>query len=175
MVQYTTTQVRSGVWVYSWVPDPGAAYEIWLYGTLLEITSVGAGTYTTPEGFPTDVPPPLEIHSTLSPNKAQSREYSPKHTLQWRGILGAAGYVIEQLRDGVWYPIASKTENKSGWYSYTTEPLIDGEVNQFVNKALDVRGVAGDDVSVSVAVVCNPLPPKVTTTLTGGNIIVESE
>lgn len=174
MEQYTATQIRKGVWTFSWVGDILASYEIWLDGVLLHTTDVGESSYTTNEGNYTNTPPPVEIHNLLSPNKAQSREYAPRSVLQWRGVEGAAGYLVERLSGGTWRPIANPSERMTGWHVFNTGVLVDGVINQFTIKALDTRGVAGDALAFNVALVCNPVPPNVSISMVGGDVEVVS-
>lgn len=175
MEQYTATQIKQGVWTFEWVGAALASYEVWLDGVLLTTTEVGASSYTAPISSYTNTPPPVEIHSTLSPNKAQSREYPPRSVLQWRGVEGATGYLVERLSGGTWRPVANPSERMTGWYVFNTGALIDGAANQFTIKALDSRGIAGDALTFNVALVCNPIPPTVTISMVGGNVEVVSE
>lgn len=170
-VAWTAASSTAGVWVFTWTTYTGVSYEVWLDGILLD--TVTTGTYTYNVGDYETTPPSLEIHY-VSVDKAENSAYPPYAIIQWRGLTGAAGYVVERYISDVWTVVRNLTERAAGWYAYATAVLDDDTDVQFRVKALDSKGTEGTPITTTVHLIRNPTPPTVTFTVTGGNLVMEA-
>jgi len=167
---WTATKQAKGTWLFEWDATSGESFFIWLDGELLD--TVDDGEYECTETDYDDAPPPLEIMLDESGAVAENDAYPPYAILQWRGVTGASGYVVEKMISGSWITQREITEASVGYYFHKTQPLEDNTSYSFQVSALDVNGNAGTPISFTVRLARNPAPPGVTLTIDGSNDLV---
>jgi hypothetical protein len=100
---------------------------------------------------------------------AQNEMYSPRVTIQWRGIQRSDSYVVERLTgsgsSAVWEERRHINETGRGYYSFLSDPLEDAASHQFRVIALDYVGNESDPISFTMFMVRNPAPPVVSVSI----------
>jgi len=170
-VDPTVARDPTGAWDFAWLAGT-PPWHIWLDGRLLATVSdpeyqVSAAQYPA-------VPPDLEIVDSSSGSVAQNSLYPPYFQIQWYGIIGAAGYVVEQLVNSVWTKVHSSAERGQGYICWQTPALQDALTYQFRVTAVDNQGNGGTPVPFTFEVCRNPLHPAVTFALSSSGAVVVS-
>ncbi len=167
----TVSQNTDGSWAFSWTAGTGP-YQVWLDGLLIASPTVNSYTFRQP-GYDT-VPPELEILDAA--DTAENLLYPPYVLLQWRGIQGVSGYVIEiytGASGAPWQFVNTVKESRRGYYSWKSPPLVDDTVVQYRVSAIDLIGNQGPPIAFSIPVSCHPKAPSVSVTIDlSGDIVV---
>jgi len=166
---WTATKKANGFWLFEWDGDSGDSFDIWLDGVLLE--TVTGGEYECVEPDYDEAPPPLEIVADDSYTFAENDLYPPFAYIQWRGVLGCAGYVVEKLVGATWVTQDVIAENLKGWYYYRTAVLEDGGSYYYRVVATTLGGSEGTPVDFIVDIVRNPSPPSVSFSIESNGLV----
>lgn len=165
----TIARLDSGGWRFTW-SGGSAPYSIWLDGELIATTTTAAYDFER-SGYET-TPPPLEILGSGA--SSQGEAYPPFLELQWRGLQGAHGYLVEQWNGSAWAEKGVVDEDGSGHCYWTTQAQSDGSSAQFRVTAINRDGSGGAALSFTMSIVRNPAPPSVSITLAGGVVTVST-
>jgi hypothetical protein len=151
-------------WRYDWTGTP--PFKLFSLGRDL----LNGGTTTdTSKVFQSDAyePPVIEVQdSTEFANEPLTMEYPPNVTLQWRGIAGAARYLVEQYVGAAWVAVVGGNvpETKRGYVTFPTQFLTDCTTPKFRVTPYDINGYAGTAVEFEAFFVRLPDTPAVTMT-----------
>lgn len=168
----TAERISSRTVKYTWSGD--APYDVWLDGTkVLSASDATQYIAQTTDGT-TNPLPAIEVRDDNDSGLAQSEQYAPTFRLQWRGQTDAAIYIIQEYVSDNWTTRATAIETGAGYYNYTTRALPDNTSANWRVVPRDVNGYEGDPVYFTHTVVCNPAPPAVTFSYSGGNITAAS-
>jgi hypothetical protein len=168
-INATVTRRADGGWSFAW--DPGTPpYAIWLDGHLIA-TVDEEESYEFIRPNYDDAPPDLEILNTA--DVSESELYPPFLQIQWRGLLTAAGYIIQQYIAAAWVSIQTIQEKQKGYYIWRSPALDDGSSPLYRVMASDLQGNVGDPIAFTVEVVRNPEHPEVEFSIsTSGDVVV---
>lgn len=152
----TATRNEDGSWSFAW-SGGSTPWAIWLNGKQIDSVATAAYTFGADPDYETS-PPPLEIVGTG--DTAESSLYPPRAVIQWRGVLTAAEYGVEQYVGGAWVEVANVSETAAGYYTYESDALTDETTHQFRVKAYRADGVSGAAITFSLFCARNPAPPS---------------
>jgi hypothetical protein len=160
--------MEDGGWLFEWSPGT-SPYSIWLDGGLLDTAETESYECRLPNYE--DSPPDLEILSDGA--TAENSLYPPRYRLQWRGLQGAAAYVIERYEGSEWITKATIAETLKGSYSWLTPALEDEASEQWRVSASDIAGNVGTPITFTFTVVRNPGAPAVVFSIdSSGDVVV---
>jgi hypothetical protein len=160
---------EDGTWTLTWAGS--GPFEIWLDGDLLE-SGYTSTTYTYTGGVYIDDAPPIEV--VESGGTAFNSLHPPMVQVQWRGLAGADGYVIEKL-DGTWGVVANFVEDGSGYYRWTDSEEADSTTHEYRVTGVRAGGGDGTPIAFDIFLVRNPRPPAVVVTInTSGDVVVSA-
>lgn len=170
MINVTVSRMANGGWSYTWaVGTPN--YQIWLDGLLLTTVAVEAYECVLP-GYET-VPPDLEIIN--SGEVAENSLYPPRYLIQWRGLVNAVAYVLQEYDGAAWDDLITVMETGEGYYNWLSPAKVDGATVQYRVLAVDVQGNGGTPIAFSVVVCRNPQSPAIGVDFNSTGDIVVSE
>ncbi len=174
MEDWTAVRIDNGVWRFTWDGDSAGTYYVWLHGKLL--ATVIGNEYDSSEPNYEDTPPPLEIVDDESATVADNDLYSPYAILQWREVVGAKFYLVEQFVSGAWAFKTSIQDLDRGYYWYRTSLLTDQTAYQFRVSALNQQGDGGTPIPFTFVPTRNPAPPDVLYNIdsTGDLVVTEA-
>lgn len=165
----TVTRQPNGRWVFTW-PAGTSPYHIWLEGRFLEDVTVESYTASVAE-VGEDQPPELEI--VEDGDYILNAFLPPYHVIQWRGLVAAAAYLVEQFAGGVYVRKALVTENGRGYYQWRTDPLTDEVEYAYRITPVNLAGSLGTPLVVNQDNVCRiPPAPEVTIEISSGAVRV---
>jgi hypothetical protein len=159
-------------WHFEWTATT-APYRIYLDGRL--VSTVTSAEYDYEGRAYGTYPPPLEVLDANDSTTAQNLDYSPRLTLQWRGVTGTAYYVVEYYADAAWTRVDLQIpETGFGYYNYQTPVLTDVTTAQWRVLAVDAYANESDPLAFSALIVRNPDTPDVTMTYSAvsGNVTI---
>ncbi len=176
-INAVVTRRADGGWHFTWDAEGSAdlPYAIWLDGVLLKQTSDNLYDFT--QGGYEEVPPDIEIVNGASGTVAENYLYPPYVLLQWRGLLLAAGYVVERhtgSSSDPWVTVGNILERGSGYYSWRSPALEDMEQVAYRVSALDFGGGVGAPITFHITVCRNPIHPDVDLDVSSAGDIVVS-
>lgn len=168
------TKLTDGKWQFTWAVDT-APYSVWFDGNLL---ASGLTTelfiYEGP-GFVAQEAPAIEVLN--SGDASENQTFPPRFIIQWRGLLAASAYTVEQFlggSGGSFVEVLTVMEIGNGYYSFTSDPLKDGDSHQFRVTALSVSGAPGTPLPFTSVITRNPNPPDVDVAITAGDIVISA-
>jgi len=170
-IEPSVERLQDGTWRFTWIAGT-RPYTIWLDGEILTST-LSAELFDFVGGANELLPPPIEILSAGA-SKGGNEKYPPFVRIQWRGVVGAAAYIIERFETPDWVETGYVLEKGKGYYVWTTEVLIDKTTHQHRVTALSAQEVESTPVAFSFDMVRNPEPPDAVTVsiLSTGELLV---
>lgn len=163
---------KDGSWLFSW--EAGTPpYQIWLNGVLIASPTTNSYVFALP-GYET-LPPDLEILN--AGDFSDSENYPPFVLLQWRGVQGCAGYVVQQatgLSANPWANVGWRREDRSGYYQWQSQALPDDAIAEFRVLPVDLAGNQGTEIDFTLTVVRTPPHPSVALSINSSGAIVVS-
>lgn len=173
-INATVVRQADGEWLFTWAPGT-PPYSVWLNG--IEVgTGLAVESFVQDGGLFPDEAPPLEILNSGDP--IESELFPPFVTPQWRGLQSAAAYVVDQFiggSGGSFLPFANVMERATGYYSWDSGPLDDGDNHQFRVTALSAAGAEGVPLAFDITMARNPAPPDVALEInSAGDLVVSA-
>ncbi len=167
-IEPTVFRLSDGQWRFTW-PAGTSPYSIWLDGFLLT-DSLLVETFDFSGGLFVDRPPALEILNTA--DASENEKFPPFVTIQWRGLIAAGAYAVEQFISSVWTEIGQVMEQKTGYYTWRVQDLADDATHLFRVLALDPVGNEGTPINFTIDMTRNPAPPLPTFSISSSGAIV---
>jgi len=171
VIDPTIVQLIDGRWQFTWPVDT-PPYSVWFDGEELA-SGLATESFIYDGGlFPDQIAPAVEVLN--SGDTIQNQIYPPRFLLQWRGLQVAVAYTVEQFINAVWVEVVQVMEEGKGYYSYTTDPLSDGDIHLFRIIAFDQATNSGIPLAFTSVITRNPAPPDVGIAITAGDIVVSA-
>lgn len=169
----TVSRNADSSWHFTWTGG-SAPWSIWLDGRLLETVTTPVYDFTMP-GYP-DEPPDLEILNQGVVGKNQL--YPPFVIIQWRGVQGVLGYIVELYNGSSaspWSRVADAMEVRKGYYQWTSQALADDTIPQYRVSTIDLNGNKGTPIVFTVHICCPPKHPEVVASVGSSGAITISQ
>jgi hypothetical protein len=160
----TVETLAAGAWEYAWAGT--APFDVYRDGA--QILDQTTRTALVVEGGDPYEPPALEVRDANDTGLAESVEYAPCLTFQWRGTANAEYYLIQQYSGGGWVTRKVLMESGRGYYQDTTGPLADATTHEWRVIAVDSQGGESQPLELDVLLVRNPPPPSIGITYNSG-------
>lgn len=160
----TVTKVGTVTWRYEWTGT--APFKLFQEGQ--DLLNGGTTTDTSREFYNGDQyePPVIEVQdSTEFSNTALTMAYPPDTILQWRGVTGAAYYLVEQYVGSAWVTVVGGyiPETKKGYYKFESQFLTDCTTPKFRVTPYDSNGYSGTAIEFEKFFVRLPPAPEIET------------
>ena len=165
----TITSVENlgeGAYEYTWGgTSPFRVYQAGenVFGGTTELTSFIIEDFTDPLE-----PPAIEVLDSTDTVDAQQIQHPPFRKLQWRGILAAALYKVEQFVDAAWVERSVLFDGGAGYYQFQTAELTDESAEQWRITVIDARDHGSDTYEINFTMARNPAPPVIAGTYASG-------
>ena len=172
-LQPTVTKIGSATYQYDW--SGTSPYYVYQDGVAILTNTTDTSVIVTASD-PLE-PPAIEVLDADDTDTAESLLYSPRATLQWRGVSGVRYYRVDLYTGGAWVaqlPIVRETGQ--GYLQWTSQPITDVTTHQFRVVAVDGYGYESAPVAFDSFIVRNPEPPSISMTYESGpsSILVEA-
>ena len=151
-------------WMYTWAGT--APFDVWLSGE--KVRNQTSDTTIIVEGADSEEPPAIEVRDANDTGLAESQEYSPLLTFQWRGNTDSIRYLVQESVSSVWTTRKPIRESGLGYYRDTTLALADATAANWRVIAEDESGNQSQPLLIEVFIVRNPSPPSIDITYSSG-------
>lgn len=155
----SVTQIMPGLWSIGWASGLGAV-DVWMNGALLTPDGITAHAMTI-----MSVPEPA-VEIVAHRDAAQSQILSNVITLQWRGVSGVDGYIVERYDHGRWRVLGTPPETGIGYYRFKSAAQPDGTAAQY-RVSSQTGAVKGAALVFDTLVTAFPTKPPVNMELQG--------
>ncbi len=154
-------QIGGTRWRYTWTATT-SPYRVYYRGELRE--TVTDTEYTIAASDASSEPPVIEVLDASDTDPPEMLKYPPRLALQWRGVEGAAAYLLYRYEDTAWVHRATVLESGRGYYEHVTDVVDDLSIADWAVYAVSAKDNSSYPVEVSGRIVRNPDPPEVTMT-----------